>query len=132
MPRPTDIERTPMARAIRRFRVSLGDTQREFAARTGLAVPTIGRYETNAQPSKDVLARFADIARSEKLALFTEIFDGQVEPDSVDFEAQEVAGAVHLLRSALIDLRQKKSAYRKARLLLSIHLLPPSEYANAE
>src|SRR5205085_239486 len=24
------------------------------------------------------------------------------------------------------------SAYRKARLLLSIHLLPPSEYANAE
>src|SRR4051794_13583082 len=111
MPRPTDIERTPMARVIRRFRVSLGDTQREFAARTGLAIPTIGRYETNAQPSREVLARFSEIARTQKLSLFASIFDGQVEPDSVDFEAQEIAGALYLLQSALIELRQKRSAY---------------------
>jgi transcriptional regulator with XRE-family HTH domain len=132
MPRPTQIDRTPMSQAIRRFRVSLGDTQRDFAQRTGLALTTIARYETNAQPSKEVLTKLADIAKLEGLPFFASIFLGERKPDSSEFENQALKGAIRKLYTALLGLEEKKIGYRKARLLLTVHLLPESRYAKAE
>jgi transcriptional regulator with XRE-family HTH domain len=54
--------RSPIAEAIRSLRIDLGDTQQEFAHRTGLSVVSIARYETNALPKKAVLTRLIKIA----------------------------------------------------------------------
>jgi transcriptional regulator with XRE-family HTH domain len=121
-----------MAQAIRRFRTILGDTQREFADRTRLTLTSIARYETNSRPSKTVLAKFAQIAQEANQPLFTDIFRGQAEPRPTEFEAQELSGAIQLLKSALDDLKTSRHGYRKAKLFVAFHLLSPGEYAEVE
>src|SRR6266516_7733533 len=101
MPRPTELERTPMAQAIRRFRTTLGDTQHQFAERMGVTLTSIARYETNSRPSRAVLAKLAAIAQEANQPLFVEIFTGRIEPQPTEFEAQELLGAVSLLKLAL-------------------------------
>lgn len=67
-----------MARAIRRFRSALGDTQQQFAARVGLSVTSIARYETGWYPKEAVLAQFAEVARREALPVFAAFFEREL------------------------------------------------------
>jgi transcriptional regulator with XRE-family HTH domain len=48
--------------AVRRLRLALGDTQQQFAARTGLAISTVVRYELSRPPRGKQLAEFAVLA----------------------------------------------------------------------
>jgi transcriptional regulator with XRE-family HTH domain len=48
--------------AVRRLRVALGDTQQQFAARTGLAISTVVRYELSRPPKGDALEQFKSLA----------------------------------------------------------------------
>jgi transcriptional regulator with XRE-family HTH domain len=48
--------------AVRELRTRLGDTQQAFAARTGLAISTVVRYELSRPPKGQALAMFERLA----------------------------------------------------------------------
>lgn len=79
-----------------RFRQSLGDTQQQFASRTGLSVTSVARYETNSRPSSKVLARFASIAREANFPAFVEIFEHKIAPDQ-ELDLQNFSAVKQLL-----------------------------------
>src|SRR4051794_17625379 len=112
MPRPTQIVRTPMAQAVRRFRASLGLTQKEFAKRAQLTPITIARYETNSMPSGKVLQKMADIARKAGLPLFVEIFEGRVAADTEAFEQQELDAMLSAVKASLDNPSRGRFGYR--------------------
>jgi transcriptional regulator with XRE-family HTH domain len=104
-----------MAQAISRFRQTLGDTQQQFAARTGLSVTSIARYETNSPPSDKVLARFVEIARAADLPTFVEIFENRLKPEE-EINLQDFAAVKQLLKRLADNLRPEQ--LRQGRLAL--------------
>jgi transcriptional regulator with XRE-family HTH domain len=122
MARPTRIRKSPMAQAISRFRQTLGDTQQQFAARTGLSVTSIARYETNSPPSKKVLARFVEIARAANLPTFVEIFENRLEPEE-EINLQDFAAVKQLLKRLAENLRPEQ--LRQGRLALACLISRP-------
>jgi transcriptional regulator with XRE-family HTH domain len=48
--------------AVRRLRQALGDTQQQFAARTGLAISTVVRYELSRPPKGAAVEQFKTLA----------------------------------------------------------------------
>jgi transcriptional regulator with XRE-family HTH domain len=98
--------RTPLAEAIRRFRLTFGETQEEFADRTGLSVSTIARYETSARPSDEALKRLSELARESKLPKYAAIFKG----DEAAAATQQQQEAVVLLRLLELKVDQLKTA----------------------
>jgi transcriptional regulator with XRE-family HTH domain len=48
--------------AVRRLRRALGETQQQFAARTGLAISTVVRYELSRPPRGEAIRQFKDLA----------------------------------------------------------------------
>jgi transcriptional regulator with XRE-family HTH domain len=54
--------RNAVTDAVRRLREALGDTQQQFAARTGLAISTVVRYELSRPPRGEILTRFKALA----------------------------------------------------------------------
>jgi transcriptional regulator with XRE-family HTH domain len=53
--------------AVRRLRLALGDTQQQFASRTGLAISTVVRYELSRPPKGKALEQFRAIAEQNGL-----------------------------------------------------------------
>jgi transcriptional regulator with XRE-family HTH domain len=98
--------RTPLAEAIRRFRLTFGETQQEFADRTGLSIGTIARYETSAPPSVVALKRLSELARENKLPKYAAIFRG----DEAAAATQQQQEAVVLLRLLELKVDQLKTA----------------------
>ena len=98
--------RTPLAEAIRRFRLTFGETQQEFADRTGLSIGTIARYETSARPSPEALKRLAELAKESKLLKYAAIFRG----DEAAAATQQQQEAVVLVRLLELKVDQLKTA----------------------
>lgn len=98
--------RTPLAEAIRRFRLTFGETQEQFADRTGLSIGTIARYETSARPSAEALKRLSGLARESKLPKYAAIFRG----DQAAATTQQQQEAVVLLRLLELKVDQLKTA----------------------
>jgi transcriptional regulator with XRE-family HTH domain len=132
MSRPTTIERNSLAQAIRIFRSALGDNQRQFAARTGLALTSIARYETNAKPNPQVLERFAGIAREAKLLFFSEIFEGRLAPEDAELDQLQFSAIKCMLERLWARLGIDPNDLRRARLLLSVSLQPNSHLSKLE
>src|ERR1035437_2865330 len=74
MPRPTSRERDPISIAVARLRQSFGESQQEFANRTGLAITTVARYETSRPPQGESLDLFCALARQQGLTEVAETF----------------------------------------------------------
>ena len=53
--------------AVRRLRLALGETQQQFAARTGLAISTVVRYELSRPPRGNALEQFKALAEKNGL-----------------------------------------------------------------
>lgn len=121
-----------MAQAIRRFRGALGDTQRQFARRLGAALTSVGRYETNAQPSGEILKRLGKVAQERNLPLFEEIFLGRLPPDTTEFIEQELSAIRYLVIQTLDRLGPGSADMRRGRLLLAIRELPDKKLRAAE
>lgn len=98
--------RTSLAEAIRRFRLTFGETQQEFADRTGLSIGTIARYETSARPSPEALKRLAELAKESKLTKYAAIFRG----DEAAAATQQEQEAVVLVRLLELKVDQLKTA----------------------
>jgi transcriptional regulator with XRE-family HTH domain len=98
--------RTPLAEAIRRFRLTFGETQQQFADRTGLSIATIARYETSARPSAEALKQLSDLAKENKLPKYAAIFRG----DEAAAATQQQQEAVVLLRLLELKVDQLKTA----------------------
>ena len=113
-----------MAQAISRFRQTLGDTQQQFAARTGLSVTSIARYETNSPPSEKVLARFVEVARTANLPTFVEIFEDRLRPEE-EINLQDFAAVKQLLKRFAESLRPEQ--LRQGRLALACLISPPEK-----
>ena len=62
MARRTQVERTPLAEAIRSLREHFEETQEEFSKRLNVTIGTLARYETNAQPNVRTLRLMRDLA----------------------------------------------------------------------
>ncbi len=105
-----------MAQAISRFRQTLGDTQQQFATRTGLSVTSIARYETNSPPSEKVLTRFVEIARTANLPTFVEIFKNRLKPEE-EINLQDFAALKQLLKRLAENLRPEQ--LKQGRLALA-------------
>jgi transcriptional regulator with XRE-family HTH domain len=98
--------RTPLAEAIRRFRLTFGETQRQFADRTGLSIATIARYETSARPAAEALKRLSELAKENKLPKYAAIFRG----DEAAAATQRQQEAVVLVRLLELEVDQLKTA----------------------
>src|SRR5437016_1865061 len=129
MARPTRLKRAPMAQAISRFRQTLGDTQQQFAHRTGLSVTSVARYETNSRPSPKILSRFVEIAREANLLAFVEIFENRLKPDE-EMEMQDFSAVKQLLRR-LVE-RLHPSQLRQGKLALACLLTPTANVDETE
>jgi transcriptional regulator with XRE-family HTH domain len=112
-----------MAQAITRFRHTLGDTQQQFASRTGLSVTSIAGYETNSTPSEKVLSRFVEIARAAALPTFVEIFESRLPPEE-EINLQDFSVVKQLLKRLAESLRPDH--LNRGRLALAC-LLSPAE-----
>ena len=66
----------PLTRAVREFRRALGDTQQSFAARLGLAISTVVRYESTRAPGGAALAQLAKAAGENGLDNYGQEFMG--------------------------------------------------------
>ncbi len=112
--------RTPLAEAIRRFRLTFGETQQQFADRTGLSIATIARYETNARPSDEALKRLSELARENRLPKYAAVFRG-VETAAATQQEQEAVVLVRLLELKVDQLKtaivaSRPDAVRYARI----------------
>jgi transcriptional regulator with XRE-family HTH domain len=63
MARPTSRAKNPVSAALTDLRESLGDSMQEFSNRMGVALTTIGRYETSHPPTGKALRRFHALAK---------------------------------------------------------------------
>lgn len=63
---------------LRKFRLSLGETQESLARRMNLTVRTIARYESDQPPADKALQRFIDLARETGQKEFEQIFFGHI------------------------------------------------------
>lgn len=70
----------PVARALINLRTKLGETRRAFAARAGLSVISVSRYETNKMPSVPILERLAEIAKEHGCEDESRVFRSQYTP----------------------------------------------------
>jgi transcriptional regulator with XRE-family HTH domain len=118
-----------MAQAISRFRQTLGDTQQQFANRTGLAMTSVARYETNSPPSQKVLDRFVKIAREADLPAFIEIFEKRLPP-SEEIGLQDFAVVKQLLTRLAEDLHPKN--FGQGKLALACLLTPAEQFTGTE
>lgn len=133
MARPTQKERTPLAQAIRRFRIALEDSQQQFAKRLGVALTSVARYETNFQPSADVMVKLAQVAREKKMPMFVEIFEGRLKPEPAEFRAQELSATIGMLAEKLDDISADRlHGLRRARILLGIAIARADRLAELE
>jgi transcriptional regulator with XRE-family HTH domain len=111
--------------ATRRLRLALGDTQQQFAQRTGLAISTVVRYELSRPPHGKALAQFAvlaernglhDVARTFAYAAGNapETAPMHAAMDSLWFNRENLAGwpmlAHHLCTEleSLVELKRKQ------------------------
>lgn len=115
-----------MARAIKRFRSTLGDTQQQFANRTGLAMTTIARYETGWHPKPEVLAKLADIAKERYLPVFVEIFQQHMPPEPYLFH-DELPALRGLLHDATSKLTASAADIERGRIALACLSELPAE-----
>jgi transcriptional regulator with XRE-family HTH domain len=106
MARPTARTRDPISDAVIRLRQALGDSQQQFANRTGTAVGTVARYETSRPPKGKVLARFARLAeeagRHDIAKNFAEALEGELGPTQAAFnqiEQMVALGSVEIYRA---------------------------------
>jgi transcriptional regulator with XRE-family HTH domain len=104
-----------MAKAIRRFRLKLGDTQQQLASRIGISITSVARYETNSPPSDEVLTRLAELARDLQLPRFAAIFDKKVRPENA-MNLLEFAAVQSLLRESIETLTPQRLEDAKAAL----------------
>ena len=99
--------------ATRRLRLALGDTQQQFAQRTGLAISTVVRYELSRPPHGKALAQFAvlaernglhDVARTFAYATGNapETSAMHAALDSLWFNRENLAGWPMLARRSII------------------------------
>ena len=128
--------RNPVAEAIRRFRIMFGDTQQQFAVRTGLSVATIARYETNSRPSPEALKRLSDLAENSNLPRYSAIFRGD-EAAAAGQSQQEGVVLVRLLELKVDKLKaaivaSRLDALRSARLAHAILSTPQSALSELE
>lgn len=66
---------------VQKFRALLGDTQQQFAARLGVSLVTIARWETSRTPSAPWLEKLAILAKKSGLDDYAEVFrKGKAEP----------------------------------------------------
>ncbi len=68
--------------AVRELRTRLGDTQQAFAARTGLAISTVVRYELSRPPKGQALAMFERLAFDNGYEDLTAVFRRQALVDA--------------------------------------------------
>lgn len=98
-----------LVEAVKALRKALGDTQRSFAERLKLAIPTVVRYESTRAPSGKALAQLAHVASSNGFHEYAAIFRraladesaGEVQP-RIDFSQDErdyVLGLLAALRN---------------------------------
>jgi transcriptional regulator with XRE-family HTH domain len=66
MPRPTSRKKSELSKAVIELRTFLGESQQAFSNRLGVALSTIARYETNYQPSGEMLLRLAELAANHR------------------------------------------------------------------
>lgn len=66
MARPTTRKRDSVSLAVIKLRTALGDSQQQFAARLGVAITTIARWETQRPPGGKVLHALERLARTHK------------------------------------------------------------------
>jgi transcriptional regulator with XRE-family HTH domain len=58
--------RSELLAAVKKLRLALGDTQQQFAARLGLAISTVVRYELTRPPKGRALRQLADVAHKNR------------------------------------------------------------------
>ena len=69
-----------IAGAIKELRLRLGETQLQFAVRTGLALSSLTRYETGAQaPKTSILKALCAIAKEHKYSDLVRVLNGRPE-----------------------------------------------------
>jgi transcriptional regulator with XRE-family HTH domain len=120
-----------MARAIRRFRAALGDTQQQFAVRTGLSVTSIARYETGWHPRPAVLRQFVTIAEEAQLPAYSAIFERAL-PEDPGLFLDEIPALRQLIFRTTHELDPSKTSWRRLRLALACLQVPDSMLAPAE
>lgn len=64
-----------IARAIKELRLRLGETQLQFAIRTGSAISSLTRWEAGQQPKASILKAFSAIAKEHKYADLAQILN---------------------------------------------------------
>lgn len=84
MSRKLQRERHPVANAVRILRLTLGQTQQEFAFRLKTTIRTIARYETSAPPIGKRLRQFENLARDNKLETLAELFRRNIPMRQID------------------------------------------------
>ncbi len=80
--------------AVKQLRLALGDTQQQFAARTGLAISTVVRYELSRPPRGEALLPFRKLAQEHGLRQICLVFDHAIGQTA---ETDALAAAVHSL-----------------------------------
>ena len=67
-----------LTEAVKALRLTLGDTQQQFAQRLGLAISTVVRYESTRAPRGDALAKLYKLALDNKLRRIAAMFQAVV------------------------------------------------------
>src|SRR4051812_21923427 len=72
--------KTPIAYGVTQLRKHLGETQKEFAQRFGVATLTVQRWESTYPPTRDTLQRIYELAEKKKFPAAA-IFRRELEED---------------------------------------------------
>jgi transcriptional regulator with XRE-family HTH domain len=119
-----------MARAIRRFRSALGDTQQQFATRLGLSVTSIARYETGWYPKERILALLAEVAHREKFPVFAAIFERELPAKADPLLPDEILALQKLITDEFTHQEMTAETARRLRFAFA-SLRVPTERFNA-
>jgi len=102
----TTLNRNAVTAAVKRLRLALGDTQQQFATRTGLAISTVVRYELSRPPKGEVLEQLKALAEQNGLRDIATVFSYALGGQDLTPETAALNSAIASLwwnRKALAD-----------------------------
>lgn len=121
-----------MARAIRRSRSALGETQQQFAVRAGLSVTSVARYETGWYPREAVLAKFAELARGEALPVFAAFFERELPAKADVLVPDEILALQKLISDEFVHQEITLDTARRLRVAFACLRVPEERLAATE
>lgn len=133
MARPLKERRGELPSAVAALRHHIGETQQQFAARLGLAITSIARYETQRAPSGDVLGRLVDLAdevgRADLAGIFRQALTvelGSWQPSQVELDVTPRSDEEKLWTCALLGVL-RNPGYAASQAGILTYLREPAE-----